>query len=1232
MRANRLTLLCASAALTLGAGLSASQPALAQQASGELAQAPLNLATSVPPAFVMAVDDSGSMQFEVMLAAKNGQACWARDSNSQPYSFFYTSGADTGKLRSCNSAPEYFNLFPYSGYNSQYSTARAIPPFDIFGFSRSHNYNPSYFDPNVGYRPWLKADGSSYPQASRTAAKVHPDGLNQTGGTGATATFNLTAVQSDTSNGFQMETEMKIPKGVSYRSGTQWKESDGNKTSTNIEYIQYFPATFYLKNTGDLPAGYGYTATPLAIADAGGRGVTLYRYEIKEGNFASGKYGAAMDNFANWFQYYRNRRLAMVAAASQAFSDVSNMRVGYFTINNRQAVTMFDMGVDKTGLYQAFLKLPASGGTPNLAAVDYIGGQFQRTNSGAPIRLACQKNAGMLFTDGYSNSGSPGAPAVTGLGEPFDPTPKDSMAAIATKYYQTTLRTGTGFPAGQVPVPAGCGVDKPDPRLDCEADLHMNFYGITLGAHGDIFDPNKDRDPFVEPYPDWKGHLDDAPQAVDDIWHATINTRGDFVNAATPADITDAMRRILAAVGEGAGISGSLALTGARVGEDSLTVVPSFEARNNGTDWYSRLSGQEVIIGDDGAVSYAEIWEASTQLPPASGDGGREIFAVTDSAGVTPVVNDFTTTGLGSNALSRLCSDDFARCSSAEITALGVTAEQAIAYLRGDQSLEASGKLRERTTRLGDIINSGPAITSPRDNYGYTALSDPSGNEVDPFDYTGYLKEKSSRIPMAYVGANDGMLHAFRGDTGVESFAYIPGTALGHMGNLLFPNDPTEPSGNQKFQHRYYVDGLVTVSDALVDGDWKTMLVGAAGAGGRSVFGLDVSRPASFAAGDVLWEIHDDIASTTGERIGYVLGKPVIVPVLRGNEVHWKALFGNGYDSESGQAVLFVVDVADGSVASIPVGAANSGNGLGNIIAIDRWIADSKTDRGSDGYADTVYGGDLQGNVWKFDLRDNSAAFAGDPLFTALDAGGNPQPITGGLDAAAGPGGGVMIYFGTGSYSYTNDPDDDSVQTLYGIWDNEADAPITGGRGSLQVQTISSETTEAGQSVRRITTNPINFITEMGWYLDLGVVTSGKIDAVGERFVGIPSLQSGTVFFTTFEPGDSGDCAAGGSNWLYALDALSGAAAMSNVRVGGPDATPLSDGTGAVALQTSGTAPVKDIAVLLPPSPPPLDADSDADEIAAALGRTCDLVVQVAGAPSVYLPRPCGRQSWRQIR
>lgn len=1256
MATYRTTLKAAGATLLLGAGAYLAITAHAIQGEGRsLAQSPLNNEAQVRSAFIMAVDDSGSMSYQLQFPAIDGRGCW----NSSQESFFKSKGV----LETSSGCSFYY---AYTGPRSG-TTYNGIPPVDTLGFARSPDYNPAYFDPNVEYLPWLDSEGQPYIRKeqegniSPTAAPIDPRTPS--------VTINLTQQLFDKDNRsrFQTRDGMVIPPGVRYdRIGgscgglsNEGKGSNGNGTKVTGScpvYIEYYPATFFLQeHTGSdprpqpefAPGSYSNVERE-KINNACGNGCHLWKYTI------GAEDTEAMQNFANWFSYYGNRNRSMIAALTRSMATVDNLRVGYFTINSGRSGSSYDSyqdvqmremdrPEDRQALYQQMLALPASGNTPNLPAVKHLGAQFQRKGADAPIQLECQKNAGMLFTDGFSNIAAT-APKLTGLGAPFDPTPANSMAAIASQYYfdkdgKSPLRPD--MTAGQVPVPGACNDPEADRdsaawrKLDCQPNQHMNFYGITLGARGEIFNPDLDQDPYVL-NPSWPGYHSGQRSTIDDIWHATVNTRGEFINARSPADITAALQAVVGSVSASNSPSGSIAMTGARVGSGSLAVVPTYEATNDGADWFSRLTGYTVSVEGFGDIKMTEAWEASSKIPTAS---SRNIWFGDGNA-----VKTFTAGNVSLDALCNNSQPGMSRCSEVNLGFLATTGwftarENAVEYLRGDQSLEVgrSGpeKLRFRTTRLGDIINSSPVISAPTDDYGYRSLP---GSYAD--SYGEYLEEKrESRRPMVFAGANDGMLHGFDGGTGaqggVERFAYIPRAVLGHMGGLLFPNGTDDTV--YSFQHRFFVDGPLAVSDAWWNSSWGTVLVGSAGAGGRSVFALDISdshrQTGGFDGSDRLWEIDDQHSSESVRRnIGHVLGQAVIVPVKANGTVSWKAIFGNGYRSVDGKAVLFVVDIDAGGGASgikmieaIEEGAPAGPNGLGNVVVLDRYRGDDLESAGRDGFADTVYAADLKGAIWRFDLRDLAGNEGlSEPVFVTATSDGDEgdevrQPITGGLTVAAGPAGGVLIYFGTGSFVFQGDQlDRTSTQSLYAVLDRGGDDTLS--RADLAEQEITGEANGA----RSMAASADNVGYGRGWYLDL---------PAGERFVGSPRLESGIIFMPTYAPSAALNAACGvdGGNWLYGLNALSGAPALSNVKVGSPTGTSPAEGTGAMALQTGGTAPVKDVAVMTHPRVPPLASGATPDDLADALAAQCSMIIQVAGAPPLYLPRACGRQSWRQV-
>lgn len=1249
------------------------------QAGGALAQVPLNSAVSVPPGFVMAVDDSGSMTFQTLFPGQDGSAFW-NPATANTNGYFTGTGANA-VLRTSGTEGSFHYVIPSQGFRINGYDRRTIAPIDRFGFARSSDYNPAYFNPIEKYLPWKKPNPTTkviedYPQANVDRTLANPDG---------TAWIQLSSADvawpgwasTGGDDYFTVPNGATLPKGTYYHynfytddqrncggltSSNDWRTLPNDlKLSATCEVgIRYYPATFYLKTNTVIeapetkPADYfGYKAAPVAIANACGDGCTLYRYEIRPGNFQStAQFDKARQSFANWFSFYGNRNRSLKAAMTIALEGTEKMRVGLFTINGGLTnVTMRDMSVvnDKAALYtEKLLTVGASGGTPNRAAVDWIGKQFMRTGENVPVKYACQINAGMLFTDGYSNQGGP----ATGSQDADMPPPlrdnfANTLADTAAYYYKINLRPD--LPTGKVAVPEACRLTPNDPKLDCRADPHMNFYGVTLGAKGDIYgqtyNPNTNTpDPYDGSWqPPWRERQDDRPSTVDEIWHATMNSRGQFINATTPSKITDAMRAILASVGGSETPSGTLGLTGSRIGKNSLVVVPKYTPAGNGTDWFSYLNAS-TLTGNPvtGLVTETPKWEAAVRLEGA----GRNIrFGKTTAGSVVPAVTDFQASALGANdaeVLAALCSDPLQNCAGKfnRING-GVTGAQAVEYLRGSRTLDGT-KLRKRTTLLGDIVNSTPLLSSFSDDYGYTGLRNNDNTGFDVLHYGEYLKSKrpvgtAEKPPLVLVGANDGMFHAFDGATGDEKFAYIPATSVGHMGNLLFPYRPQDRN-DQVFQHRFYVDGLITVSDAHDGAAWRTVAAASVGAGGRGVFAIDLTDGAS----NVLWEINDKVSEANGGKdIGSVLGKIAIVPVKQaGNQIKWKAIFGNGYDSVNGKAVLFMVDIADGTVTRITAQETGANlptrtkNGLGNLIAIDRYKGTTSQEL-RDGFADTVYAGDLNGAVWKFDLRDNSVAFGGNPLFVARynDDYNLRQPILGGFEATL-AGDNVMVYFGSGSFSFVEDPTDNAMQTVYGVIDSGV--PVTG-RGELQAQYAYRD---PSTSERLVTKDRLN-ATKKGWYLNLGVDADGAGGgapiATGERFVGNPRIQNGILFFPTYDPVASDGCATSGNNWLYGLNALSGGANMSNGRLNTPTGQQLGTDTGAIKPKPgdagASTAPNKDIAVVASArGDNVLPANADPQTIKDAIASKCSVMVQTAGSPPIYLPRPCGRQSWRQLR
>lgn len=660
--------------------------------------------------------------------------------------------------------------------------------------------------------------------------------------------------------------------------------------------------------------------------------------------------------------------------------------------------------------------------------------------------------------------------------------------------------------------------------------------------------------------------------------------------------------------------AGGLASTGSRLNAGSQEFVPEYRVDANERDWTGDIKSYRINAdGSRGSL----LWSARERL-----------------LGIAPGARRIYTTALPGDASTRQVlpfnAPAFGSTRADQVAALGLTTGQVdtrfgtaitggnlFDYLRGERSLEQAqpgGVFRDRSALIGSIINSEPRVAQRNDVFRWINVAELRN------DYITYVEAKRadlSRPDTLFVGSNNGKLHAFNTLTGDEVFAFVPASARLQMG--LLP-DPT-------FTHRFLMDGDVNVVDARIGGQWGTVLVGSAGRGGSSVFALDVTRPQTFNASSVLWEHAGGSGPGQDRDLGLVLGRP---QVMYGEDQNFYAVFGNGINSVNANPVLMVVNLTTGAVAARIV--ANDGgsfaNGLNNIAMVDA---------NGNGRIDTIYGGDMRGNLWKFDMSSNSpaawgVAFAGSPLFRATDGAGNPQPITGGIDVARG-GGGLMVYFGTGRYIAPEDADvgaNPQVQSIYGVVDRGAGGIA---RSQLAVQTVGAEV--AGTRVSRTTSvNAVNFATQRGWVLDLAV--SGV--ARGERFIGDPDVRGGVVFFPTFEiTGDR--CQPGGRNWMYGLDAITGGSALGGTRsisggtVGSIDTGAVEAGTGApirAAVFTQIPPPCRpgiDPGCPIPtpgagggPNPPPPGAGAQ---------TRCGEVERRTGA---VFERACGRQSWRQIR
>lgn len=512
-----------------------------------------------------------------------------------------------------------------------------------------------------------------------------------------------------------------------------------------------------------------------------------------------------------------------------------------------------------------------------------------------------------------------------------------------------------------------------------------------------------------------------------------------------------------------------------------------FQAQFYSGTWRGDL--RAFSIGANGALSTNPLWRAGPLIAAATWSARPIYFYNPQGNSDSTKYRAFTWDNLGSTQKTALVSEDV------------------VNYLRGDRSKEesqANGTMRTRTGVLGDIVNSSPVYVAKPNAALYERATFKGAST-----YATFAKNQANRTAVVYVGANDGMLHGFNANTGAETYAFVPNSAI--LNGLRTLSTPT-------YEHKYFVDGEMVVTDVYDTGakDWKTILVGTLGRGGPGVFALDVTNP-----GDVkfLWEKNGTDITTLGKNIG----RPVVTQVADGD---WRVILGNGHGTSAGAATLIMINVLTGAATTIDTNAGGS-NALSAVLARD--------DDG-DRISDIAYAGDLKGNLWKFKLGSSPAA---NKIFEARDPSNNAQPITAAPLAGKDPTTGtVWVFFGTGRFLSTADPNDRQVQSWYGIKD---DGLGVGTRSNLVQRDIISESGSGSGSftVRAIEEGSVGEMTsQRGWYMDL---LSPGVAARGERIVVPNHFLGAALIATTRIPEASDICHPTGRGFVMAINPFTGA-------------------------------------------------------------------------------------------
>jgi type IV pilus assembly protein PilY1 len=641
-----------------------------------------------------------------------------------------------------------------------------------------------------------------------------------------------------------------------------------------------------------------------------------------------------------------------------------------------------------------------------------------------------------------------------------------------------------------------------------------------------------------------------------------------------------------------------------RQGGAGVLIESSFEEQG----WTGRLALRVLSAGADGAVGIGAtpLWEAGAVLTgdaatarlPRPAPSERKIHTSLRNADGSTTSAAFKWNQLGREERAWL---DLAPSSELR-DGLG---EARVAFLRGERALEVdqpNGIFRRRTGVLGDAIHSTPLLVGA-----------PSPSVQGP-GYDAFHARFKGRTETIYLGANDGMLHAFDARDGAELFAYVPNALIPVLNQL----------GDPDYRHRPYVDASAGQAEALLNGRWRSVLVSGMGMGARGVFALDVSDPAAFGGGErALWEFteQDDPA------IGHVSAAPQVarikVAVTAGvAQYRYFAIVPSGvnnYEQDgahtdaAGALFLLALDKpakerwqlgVNYYKLAAPAPTPGQANALGQPALVTA----------ADASVRFAYAGDLQGTLWRFDFS-GKPPFASAPLFEARDEAGRRQPIAHAPRVVFAPGGGYLVLFGTGKLIEDADlqPADFAPQSFYAVKDSAASPPVpVSGRSELARRTLSGG---ANYTVEGKQFDYAGAGARKGWYFDF---PNARTD--GERLAASPVLASGTVFVSTIVPG--GDPCAAPSTRTYVLDALTGFAFLA-----GGEA--VSGGvTGQLAKGAAGALPV-----LLE-----LGASTGLRNATGGAGATRKIgIVNLQGdgaAPDVQqvdVTLPARRISWREV-
>lgn len=1040
------------------------------------------------------------------------------------------------------------------------------PPIDAVAPTRSPEFNATYYNPDVVYEPWVTI--GNYPTQFQNADpknaawypvdNIYPWTRNPLDLTDK-AYFDFEV--EDGWNGFVCDNKgntinmrrIRVQVGTgSTRSPRDWMfcgnqqlEGIGDRDERRSKRFKTFRMTydfswaFYYKKEGN--CGDESTWYPKASC--------LKKVEIKDAK--------GLQNFANWFTYYRDRLLILKGALGGALAEHQgkefnagmfpiNIRAGrdYFSFTKNDFATHptaysfkdFQASNNKADYLRKIYEMPMEAGTPLRDALFTAGEIYAQTGSGRVVQHACQPNHTILFTDGYDTeqriSGIPSSirNSNNNAADPYKGSTSFTLSDFSHYYYNNLSERLKGiFPLSQqkVTVPEACKESNPPAWLDCNEKLHMTTFTIGMGAIGHHYNPDDPNADSVEDVhrrnsnsntgDDIKWETDDyddysGRDLIDDLYHTAVNGKGEIANANNPDQLkrafTDILNKVLTGDYANSGVDAS------DVGIDDSDAKARYLYRGKLELGTNSGDVTATLLKEDGTEGTTPVWSAAAKLAERNfTTNPRKIATYANGKGV-----HFTW-----NKLTNAQKADLKTAPSGKSTNTDDDGKDRLAYISGDTTHDG-GKFRQRpsisiasksfTNLMGAVASSTPIFNGkPMLNIPNRA---PFGSATAR--YNAFKKAQENRKGVVYVGANDGMMHAFDAKTGEEVFSYIP--------NLLFSTDQnkglhylTDPG----MQLKSYVDLPFTIYDVYTDGAWRSVLVGGLRTGGPGIFVLDITDPVTVTSNLNTAAKIDAAAKNLviGEYVdsgmGIMLQKPYVAMMNNGQ---WAAVFSNGY-AEPGQSELegqlYIVYLEKGSRTNFTVKKISTGSRNGLSPA-------TLADVDGNGTVDKVYAGDLAGNMWAFDLSSNNDAnwskyqvfqsSISQPITSAPSITVNPYASASNTGTKP-----LLVAFGTGKYLTESDADNTDTQSFYVVADGGSG--MTRSRSNLQRQRFGSN----GAQTRNISGNSPDWVSTHGWYVDL---------PAGERVFVQPDIYKETVSFFSSKPSRDA-CVAGGESWFTSL-------------------------------------------------------------------------------------------------